>query len=372
MKLTVVDNKFTERMFIEAGKVPYKNDPNWICPLDVDIERVFDPKVNAYFADGDARRWVLENNNGQSVGRVAAFYTKNALTDGKRIGGMGFFECIYDVHAAQALFDACKKWLQQEGIEGMDGPINFGERDKFWGLMVEGFKNPSYQENYNPHYYQALFENYGFKKIIEQSTSDLERGAFNFERFNKLGSRILGNPKYTFEHFKKNEKERFAADFMHIYNLAWQHHDGFTPLTLERTRQLIEEFMPIVVEDIIWFAYADGEPAAFYVNLIDVNQIFKHLNGKFNIWAKLKFMYYLKTQKVNRVRGIAYGIIPKYHNLGLDTGMIMKFYEAIQNHPEVTNVEMAWIGDFNPKMHSLLHSLGATRTKVHYTYRIMF
>jgi hypothetical protein len=50
--------------------------------------------------------------------------------------------------------------VPSHGVEGMNGPINFGEKDKFWGLLVEGFKNPSYQENYNPSYYQQLFESY--------------------------------------------------------------------------------------------------------------------------------------------------------------------------------------------------------------------
>jgi hypothetical protein len=28
-----------------------------------------------------------------------------------------------------------------KGMEAMDGPINFGERDKFWGLLIEGLLN---------------------------------------------------------------------------------------------------------------------------------------------------------------------------------------------------------------------------------------
>jgi hypothetical protein len=38
------------------------------------------------------------------------------------------------------LFDTAKKWLQDKGMKAMDGPINFGENDSFWGLLVDGFK----------------------------------------------------------------------------------------------------------------------------------------------------------------------------------------------------------------------------------------
>ena len=51
----------------------------------------------------------------------------------------------------------------------MDGPINFGERDTWWGLVTEGFHEPLIQMNFNPPYYQALFENYGFKVFLNRS-----------------------------------------------------------------------------------------------------------------------------------------------------------------------------------------------------------
>ena len=32
------------------------------------------------------------------------------------------------------LFDTAREWLKSKGMEAMDGPINFGETDKYWGL----------------------------------------------------------------------------------------------------------------------------------------------------------------------------------------------------------------------------------------------
>ena len=76
---------------------------------------------------------------------------------------MGFFECINDQESADLLFDTAKTWLINRGMEAMDGPINFGETDKYWGLLVDGFTHPSYEISYNHCYYQELFENYGFR-----------------------------------------------------------------------------------------------------------------------------------------------------------------------------------------------------------------
>lgn len=373
MKVTAVKDKSTIASFLKVPRVLYKNDSNWVCPLDKDIETVFNPEDNAYFKDGKAERWILTNDNNQLIGRIAAFYNTRFFKNNEpKIGGIGFFECINNQEAANLLFNTAKSWLNNNSVDGFDGPINFGEKDKFWGLLVEGFKNPSYQENYNFNYYQQLFENYGFTKLTEQTTSEITYADFNYERFSKLASRVLNNPTYHFEHFKIDKLDKYANDFITIYNQAWAHRPDFVPMTFERIRTTLKGIKPILMEDGIWFAYANNEPAGFYVNVIDVNQIFKHLNGKLNLWGMIKFLWYRKFGDISRVRGIVFGVIPKYQNLGLETGMIMKFHDAmINNHPKMRTTELAWIGDFNPKMHSLFNSLGAKTTKVHYTYRFL-
>ncbi len=371
MKITEVRTKADAKEFINMARFIYKGDKEWIQPLDKDIEAIFNTTENPSFKSGEATRWLLKSNSNQTIGRIAAFYSDlyNKTTT-EKTGGIGFFECVNSNEAATLLFDTARIWLQQRGIKAIDGPINFGEKDRFWGLMVSGFKNPSYMENYNPPYYQKLFESYGFRKTVEQSTSEINTNDFNYERFNRIASRVLQNPTYRFEYYKDSEIERFSNDFMIIYNQAWAHRPDFTPMTMERVMSTLKTLRPILRENLIWFAYANNEPAGFYINVIDVNQIFKHLHGKMNLWAKIKFVWYKKFGRIDRCRGIVFGVIPKYQNLGLEAGMIVKLYETVQHHRHLQSSELAWIGDFNPKMHSLFDALGAKTTKIHYTYQL--
>lgn len=351
----------------------YANDPEWVSPLENDIELVFNRNQNSYFTNGDAKRWILIDQNQQTIGRIAAFYSPIYYKNiGRNVGGMGFFECIKNQEAAFLLFDTAKQWLLEKGMTAMDGPINFGERDRFWGLMTSGFKHPSYHENYNPPYYKTFFDTYGFKTIIEQSTSEIAIAEFNFERFNRIAQRVLNNPNYTFKHFELAKLDQFASDFMTIYNQAWSHRPDFVPMTYERVSTILKSLKSILLEDIIWFAYANNEPAGFFINVIDVNQIFRHLKGKMTLWAKLKFLWYRKFGKIDRIRGVVFGVIPKYQNLGLETGMIIKTFHSFHNHPHIKTAELAWIGDFNPKMHSLFAAIGAKTTKIHHTLRVEF
>jgi GNAT superfamily N-acetyltransferase len=354
--------------FVDLPKRLYKNDENYIMPLDIDILNTFDRNYNPEFKTGDCKQWLLQRN-GQYIGRIAAFYNVIKNSDVKT-AGCGFFECINDQSAANTLFDTAKNWLKEQGCTYMDGPINFGDRDSFWGLMVEGFASPAYRENYNFPYYKELFENYGFVSEIGQTTSLIDEKSFNFERFSKLASRVFANESYTFDYFKLSKIEKYAEDFVEIYNKAWAFHENFVPMTKEKILVRMNEMKPIVVEDLNVFAYHDGQPVGFYLTVLDVNQIFKHVKGKMNLIGKLKFLYY--RTKVKRIRGIVFGVIPEFQNKGLEVAMIMKFRESLRKGGKFTENELAWIGDFNPKMLSMFESMGAQPIKRHITYRFNF
>ncbi len=369
MQVKEVINFLDQAEFIAFPKRHYKGNMDYISSLDKDIEAVFDPKINKNFLQGEAIRWIVSKDQ-KTVGIIAAFYK---LTNSEKQGGIGFFDCINNQEVANKLFKIAAEWLKEKGCEYMDGPINFGERDKYWGLLVSGFKNPSYQENFNYPYYQELFENAGFKKIFEQTTSEVNMQGIQLERVAKLAERVFNNPSYRFEHYKAKEMNKYATDFIEIYNKAWAQRPDFNAITLDRIESTLVSLNPIMIEEAIWFVYANNEPAGFFVNVMDVNQIFKYMNGKMGIFGKVKFLYYKKFGKINRLRGIVFGVIPAYQNHGLETGLIMKVFESIRmHHAQYTAAELSWIGDFNPKMHSLFEAVGAKPTKIHYTYRFTF
>jgi hypothetical protein len=369
MQVKEVISFLDQTEFIAFPKQLYQENKDYVSPLDKDITAVFDPKTNKNFHNGEAVRWIIVKNH-ITVGRIAAFYKS---VESEKEGGIGFFESVNNQDVANKLFEVAATWLKERGCKFMDGPINFGERDKYWGLLVSGFKNPSYQENFNFPNYQTLFETAGFKKIFEQTTSEIDVHSIQIERVSKLAERVFKNPAYRYEHYEVKKMRKYAADFIEIYNKAWAHRPDFSPITTERIESTLVSLNPIMIEEAIWFVYANDEPAGFYVNVMDVNQIFKHLNGKMGVIEKLKFLYYKHFRKVDRMRGIVFGVIPAYQNLGLETGLIMKVLNSMREHrPEFIASELSWIGDFNPKMHRLFDAVGAKPTKIHYTYRFTF
>ncbi|MBR9859538.1 hypothetical protein GYB22_02050 [bacterium] len=354
------------QVFNDFPRWLYTNDPYFISHLDQDIEKVFNPKTNSSFRNGDAKRWLLFDGK-QCTGKIAAFFDRD-----KDWAGIGFFDCVDDQESANMLFRTAEEWLSSNGFNYAEAPVNFGERDKYWGLMIHSSRSQSYQENYNADYYRHLFERAGYQKKFEQTTAEADPKRFNHQKFKELAQRSTGSEEFELKHLERDKLDKYAEDFVSVYNKAWQGHDHFTPLTKKRILQLFKSMKPVLREDLIWFTYANDKPVAFYVSIIDLNQIFKYLNGKLNWWGKLKFLWYKNRVKVDKIRGLVFGVIPEYQNRGLYSGMIMKIYEVFEKDPYLKSTELSWIGDFNPKMHALFRSLGAETTKIHYTYEKRF
>lgn len=375
MKLIEVTDKAARKEFLRLPIRLYKNDPNWIRPLDQDIESVFDPKKNKNFRQGECARWLLYDEKGTAIGRVAAFFNrKSANKDNDQpTGGMGFFECINDREAAFKLFDQCKNWLSERGMEAMDGPINFGDRDRWWGLLVDGFTEPNYCTPYNHLYYKDLFEAYGFQLYFKQYTYSRKiRDKLN-DKIRDKTERIKKDSNYSFRHIEKKHLEKYADDFRYVYNKAWAKHLGVREMPKEQAMIIMKQLKPVLDERIIWFGYYQDEPIAFYINLPELNQIFKHVNGKLDMIGKLKFLWYKHFHPLRKMFGVSFGVIPAFQGKGVEAALVdaVTTFVWSKNSP-YEEVEMNWIGDFNPKMIHVCESLGVKVCKTHITYRKLF
>lgn len=374
MELLQVTDKKTAKEFINVNLLINKNDPNYIRPLDKDINDVFDPKKNKAFRHGEAIRWILKDSEGNSIGRIAAFTNKRYknMGDDVPVGGIGFFECINDQNAADTLFDVAKHWLLQKGMQAMDGPINFGERDRWWGLLVEGFEPPVYCLNYNPPYYKELFENYGFNIFFNQHCYALRVKDRLQEKFYTRHARFSGDPAFSARHIQKKDLKKFVEDFVVVYNKAWAGHGGLKSLSKDIVLKSFQAMKPVMDERIIWFTYHNKEPVAMWINIPDLNQWFRYLDGRFDWWGKLKFLWIKRTKPCRKFTGIIFGIVPEWQGTGIEGFMIMEAAKIIQDQLLYDDFEMQWIGDFNPKMMNISESLGTRRSRLLTSYRYLF
>ncbi len=376
MQILPVSDAAGGRRFIQVAVDLYRNDPHWIRPLDKDINEVFDPAKNKAFRSGTVQRWILQDDDGRPTGRIAAFTNKKYKNKGDDVpvGGIGFFECINNHEAADMLLDNARHWLLQQGMQAMDGPINFGERDRWWGMVTQGYQEPLYCMNYNPPYYKTLFEEYGFRPFYHQVCMGMHPKKLLQPKIWERHDRIAQIPGFRAEHIRKNKLEKYAADFTEVYNQAWAGHGGLKHLHKEQVVAMFRKMKPVMDERIIWFVYHQDSPVGIFINLPDLNQWFKELNGKFGLLHKLYFLWLKAIKRNKRFTGLVFGIVPEWQGKGVDAYLIGEAAKVIQSDQvPYTEYEMQWIGDFNPKMINIAENLGEVfRTRELTTYRYLF
>lgn len=370
LKVEEVQNGAQIKEFLDFPSRLYQNDKNYIRPLDKDIEEVFNPEKNKFFKKGECKRFLFSKGD-KTVGKVAVFVNETYKQE-QPTGGIGFFDCINDQEIANFIFDYCKHWLQERGMEAMDGPINFGERDKFWGLLIEGFTEPLYCMNYNFPYYRELLENYGFQLYFNQVCFTRPIFAEVSKVFTQMHEKHKKNPKLSARRMTIDKIEKYAEDFATVYNAAWAAHGGGKQMEASKAVKLFKSMKPIINEHISWFIYEEEKPIAMWINIPDLNQWFKHLDGKFGLLEKLKFLFVKKFTKNEKMIGLVFGIIPEWQRTGIDGYMICEGVNHIKKHTHFKTTELQWIGDFNPKMIRIAENLETEVTRKLATYRYLF
>lgn len=368
-------NSSNKDLFHKVPKSIYSGDANYIPHLIQDIDKRFNPETNKlYKTGGKAQQWVLTDEKKNPIGRIAAFINPKTINShGMKVGGLGFFECINNQRAANELFNTAIDWLKNEGIEAVDGPINFGERDQFWGLLVDNFTAfNSYGMNYNPPYYKELFENYGFKTYFEQYVfwRSLDRDAESF--FYQKSEKIRSNPDFKVITAKGLNNDEIANYFLQVYNAAWATMPGFKEMKLAQAQGVVKSLAPIMDKNILFFAMMKEKPVGFYINIPELNEFFQYVDGNLNLWGKIKFFYRLKTKKRNRMVGIVFGVDKEYHGRGVDGALIIKAGDTVVKKNLYKETLLTWIGDFNLPMLQVINELGVERFKTLITYRYLF
>ncbi len=371
MKVVSVTGEKDWKVFHRVPHRIYRNDPNWIAPPESDVRGIFSPDKNKAFDQGAARLFYLLDEAGKPAGRIAAFLDHGRNAQLKfPIGGVGFFECVDRADYADALFQKAEDWLAAEGVKAIDGPINFGERERYWGLLEKGFDPPLFQENYHPRYYKAFFTNRGYQPFEQVLTFKGTSRESNVERFRRIARLSAKRYGLHAEHFDLKNIDRMAAEFCTVYNRAFAEKEHFKPLTVDQMRNLFKEFLPIADEEATSMAYHDDRPVALCVFLPDINPFLRFARGKLNWWTLPIFMLRFRLARTKAIKGIAFGVDPDYHGRGAFPVVIAKM---MKDHffAKYPTFYMAGIRSYNKIMVDSILNLQVKIDRVHVAYRKM-
>ncbi|MDZ7690141.1 MAG: hypothetical protein U5K69_03120 [Balneolaceae bacterium] len=356
----------------------YKDNPYWQPPFRFEIENIFDPQKNDFFDEGECQRYLVADN-GRWVARFAVMNTpkRDEVLDPK-MAGFGFIEMLNNADLAEAIIDFAAGWHRKRGYNAMRGPINFGENDTYWGLLVENFEHPNiYGMFYHQPYYKELLENTGAEKLDDHWSYIRHFRNPVPDRMVKITDRIESKPGVELRPIDMKNIYRDAQYIRKIYNDAWsdqeieEREEEFTELTEDTINRMIKKLKPVLIPESVLLAFVDGEPASFVVCVPDLNEISAETGGRLKWWHYPKLLWF--KRRARHLRTLVYGTRPRFRKMGLEaltfTRGIQYTKEAV---PSMDYLEGAWVSERNWLMQRSLEALGCEHHKTHRTYKWEF
>jgi hypothetical protein len=323
----------------------------------MDVRKMLSRKKNPFFQHAEAEYFLGERPRGGGgvVGRIAAIHNRaHNEFHGERVGFFGFFECVNDQAAANALFDAAAAWLRGRGLTAMRGPASFSTNDEC-GLLVNGFDTPpTLLTPYNPPYYVRLVESAGFVKAKDLLQYRITNPSMP-ERLLHAAQILAARKQITLRRIDMKRFDDEVERIKHVYNRAWEKNWGFVPMTDAEIDHLAAQLKPVVVPDLVVFAERDGETIGFAAALPDLNVALKANPSGRLFPGILKVLW--AARKITRARILLLGLLKEYRRTGADALM----YHWIWEKGYVRGYrwgEAGWILDDNTAMINALLRLG--------------
>jgi hypothetical protein len=367
-----VEEVKTDQDLLAFIRVPwdiYRGDRVWIPPLIKDLLSKFNPAHP--FRSHSKMVLYLAKRGSRIVGRIAGIIDYNYIDfHQEKTGFFGFFESVHEPEVSETLLTKVRDWLIVQGMEKMAGPMNPSTNDEC-GLLIDGFElSPCLMMPYNPPYYPSLLEGFGLKKVMDLYAYLLEASTFGLDRLNRITGRMSKRePEIRIRPIDLRRLDQELAIIKEIYNQAWSRNWGFVPLTDAEIDDLGKSLKPLVVPDLILFAYRGEEPVGFSVSLPDYNNVLKHLNGKVGLLGGLKFLYY--SRKITSIRVMLLGIKKAFQKKGIEGLLYIETFKAgiRKGYP---SAECSWILESNPLMQHGLEAMGGKRYKTYRIYEASF
>ena len=363
-----LSNKKERARFIDLQWKIYKNNPNWVPQLKMALHDLLNPKTHPFFETARVKAFMASDQKGNDVGRILAVIndTKNKLNNTK-LGAFGFFESIDAIEVSSTLFKTAEKWLLENGMTSIEGPLN-PSTNYDCGLLINNFEDaPQIMMPYNLPYYERLIADYGFTKSMDLLAYRIDAHFKMPDIINRIADRLEKKSNITFRTLNLKKWDEELANMFEIDNSAWEANWGFVPMTKKEFEHTAKELKTVVNPKLVHFVEVNGKVAGFILTLPDLNQVFKQIpDGKLLPTGVFKILFQ-KNKYINRSRTITLGIKKEYRKIGLETLLYKHNHQELQKLGIFKEFEMSWILETNLEMNKPLLTMGAEAYK---TYRI--
>ena len=331
----------------------YKGNPYWVPPLRMDEFNAFNPKKNPAFEFCKVKKW-LAYLDGKIVGRVAGIIDQRYIdTWGKKIAKFGWIDFIDDLEVASSLYSTVEKWAQENGMDAIQGPMQFTDFDTT-GFLIEGYEELStFGSGYNFPYYIIHTEHNGYKKEVDYIEFQVKLHDQIPDKVKRLAQVVA---KRNHLHMLKINKAKEILPYVHqifdIINEAYSHLYGFVPLTDKQIDHYIKQYFGFIKPDYVPVVLdRDNNVVGFGITMPSLSKAMQRNKGRLYPFG---FIPMLKALKNNRNADLYLTAIrPDMQNKGVNAMLIyeinkvyiknkLEFVETNRELEKNTKIQAQW------------------------------
>jgi len=311
----------------------YRDDPFYVPQIIREEIDFFSADSNPGFDVADTKLLLVRQNN-KTVGRVCGvLHRLEEEKLGYKRGRFGWFECIDDANAAQALLSYLEDWFVSQGCLEFTGPHGFTDLDPE-GLLVDGFDAlPTIAGSYNKPYYHKLLEDFGFQKEVDYIEHRIEFPENN-PLFGKLQKRVNaaeGDGYRVVKLRKKKEILQYVDQWWDVLEASFEHLFGVTPLTYEQKKYYTKKYFGFVDPNfMIMVADRKKQIQGLFLGLPSLSRPFQKAKGRL---LPFGFLHILRGfKKFDTVDFYFAGVHPQANSRKVLPIMALAMYQTLKQH----------------------------------------
>lgn len=355
--------------FIDMPWSIYKDDPQWVPPLKLEVKTFLDRRKHPFYKHGEATQFIAVRG-GQTVGRIlASDDPRYNEQHNENLGCFGMFECIDDRATAHALLDAAAGWLRARGRTDIRGPIDYSTNYPC-GVLVDGFDTPPrIMMNHNRPYYIDLLESWGLAKGRDLYAWWFVDQLNLTAKWKDRVERLAGRTGVMVRPFRVNDFNAEVARCQAVYNAAMHDLWGFVKLSDAEFEYFAKQLKKMAMAEQVLLAEVDGHVVGVSVTLPDINEAIRPLNGRLTKFGlPLGLFKFLRAKRhIKTARMVILDVLEEYRRRGIAELLILRTLDYGKNVIGYTGAELGWTVEDNPAVNNTIESVGARRYK---TYRI--
>ena len=352
--------------FVEFPIRLYKGVPYYVPSLVIDELATLNPAKNPASEFCTQALFLAKDENGKTVGRVAAIINSIANRDWNHSEvRYGWFDFIDDREVSAALIAAVEQFGREAGMTEINGPLGFTDFDPE-GMLVEGFDQlSSFALKYNFPYYMEHIEALGFEKKIdwleykvyipEQVPEKILRVASIVEE--KFGLRVKKITR------RMVRKEKLGHKIFELINRTYQGLYDFTVLTPRMIDKYVKDYLAILdLKFVSLVVDKEDNIVGVGISMQSISRASRKANGHLFPFGWYHFLRSMFLHYEESCELLLIGIDPQWQDKGVNAlifkDLIQTFNECGFKYAE-TNGEL----ETNFKVHALWNLFNADQTK---------